>query len=276
MASPRRTTQSLPLRSVPAHVRAAAATRAASGMRAEPAEESAVRRALVWAALIAFAILFGVAARWVIYGDALRVRDVRLNDLQVVDPIAVSEAARVTGKTLLTVDRGKVAAAVAAVPGVKSVQVRRDWPHAVAIDIEEFQGWGYWEVGGRRLVVDENGRVLEHGRGPATQALVVYEDALTPADALEAKPDPETVRLVQRLLDSGSFSILRVTPTGFTYRRDRGLTVHVASGPAAVFGDSHDFDFKVATWGALLDKVEAQRLAVSEIDLRFGKHVVMR
>lgn len=276
MASPRRTTQSLPLRSVPAHVRAAAATRAASGAQAQPEEESALRRTLVWAGLIAFAIVFGIAARWVIYGDALRVRDVRINDLQVVDPIAVSEAARVTGKTLLTVDRGKVAAAVAAVPGVKSVQVRREWPHAIALDIEEFQGWGYWEVGGRRLVVDENGRVLEHGRGPATQALVIYEDALTAEAALAAAPDPETVRLVQRLLESGSFSILRVTPTGFTFRRDRGLIVHVASGPTAVFGDSHDFDFKVATWGALLDKVESQRLAVTEIDLRFGKHVVMR
>lgn len=278
MANPRRTTQSLPLRSVPPHVRAAAAARV--GTREQPAEESVARRLLVWAALIGFAILFGVAARWLIYGDALRVQEVRINDLQVVDPIAVSEAAGVTGKTLLTVDRSKVAAAVAAVPGVKTVQVERDWPHAIRIEIQEFQGWGYWEAGGRRVVIDENGRVLEHGRGPSSQALVVYDDTAAPAGTApgtaEIAPDPETVKLVQRLLDSGAFSILRVTPTGFSYQRERGLTVHVASGPAAVFGDSHDFDFKVATWGALLDKVESQRLAVTEIDLRFGKHVVMR
>ena len=34
--------------------------------------------------------------------------------------------------------------------------------------------------------------------------------------------------------------------------------------------------FKVAAWGALLDRIEEQRLEVREIDLRFGRHVVMR
>ena len=38
----------------------------------------------------------------------------------------------------------------------------------------------------------------------------------------------------------------------------------------------HDFDFKVATWGALLDEIEGSGLQPREIDLRFGRHVVMR
>ncbi len=274
MASPRRTTQSLPLRSMPAHVRAAATVR--SGAMAQPDQRSRVRRAAISAALVALALLFGVAARWVIFGSAFMVREVRVNELQAVDPLAVSAAARVTGQTLLTLDRGRLASAVAALPGVKSVEVHRAWPHAIAIDIVEAQGWGYWESAGRRVIVDEDGAVIEHGRAPATQALVIYEDPLTTGAATEAAPNPETVRLVRRLLDGGTFSILRVTPTGFTFRRDRGLTVHVAAGPSALFGDSHDFDFKVATWGALLDKVESQHLAVTEIDLRYGKHVVMR
>ncbi len=274
MTSQRRTTQSLPLRSVPAHVRAAAGVR--RPVAAEPTNASRLRRGLLMAALVVFAIGFGVLARWVMYGDALRVREVHINTLQVVDPLAVSAAAQVTGKTLLTVDRGAVAEAVAKVPGVKSVEVRREWPHAIGISIVEHQGWGFWEVGGRRMVIDENGQALDRGRGPSSQALVIYEETTSPEAAATATPDPEAVHLVQRFLDEGTFSIVRVTPTGFTYRRDRGLTVHVASGPAAVFGDAHDFDFKVATWGALLDKVESQHLAVTEIDLRFGKHVVMR
>ncbi|MFN8638199.1 MAG: FtsQ-type POTRA domain-containing protein [Dehalococcoidia bacterium] len=274
MANHRRTTESLPLRTVPAHVRAAAGVR--RPVSNETTDASRVRRGLVLVALVAFAIAFGVAARWVIYGDALRIREVHVNTLQVVDPLAVSAAAAVTGKTLLTVDRGAVALAVAKVPGVKSVEVRREWPHAIGITIVEHQGWGYWDVNGRRMVVDENGVTLESGRGPSSQALVIYEDTTSPEAAATAIPDPEAVHLVQRFLDEGTFSILRVTPTGFSYRRDRGLTVHVATGPAAVFGDAHDFDFKVATWGALLDKIEAQHLPVTEIDLRFGKHVVMR
>ncbi len=275
MANSRRTTESLPLRSVPPHLRASAHIRGGAPA-ARAGEVPPWKRAVTTAGLAAFAVAFGVAAYWVLYGDLFRVTDVRISPLQAVDPLAVSAAAGVTGKTLFTVDRGDVEAAVAAVPGVRSVQVRRDWPNAVAIDIVEAQGWGFWEVAGRRVVVDEQGAMLERGRVPATQALVIYEDTTSLDAAPVVAPDPETVQLVRRLIDTGAFSILRVTPTGFTYNRERGLTVHVASGPRVIFGDAHDFDFKVATWGALLDKVESQRLAVTEIDLRYGKQVVMR
>lgn len=275
MASSRRTTQSLPLRSVPPHLRASAHVRGATPA-APRVEVPAWKRAAISAGLVGFAVLFGFVAYWVLYGSLFRVTDVRISELQAVDPLAVSAAAAVSGKTLFTLDRGKVEAAVAAVPGVRSVQVRREWPNAVAIDIQEAQGWGFWEAAGHRVVVDENGAMLERGRVPASQPIVIYEDAPTSEGGAAVSPNAETVQLVRRLLDEGSFSVLRVIPTGFTYNRERGLTVHVAQGPRVIFGDAHDFDFKVATWGALLDKVESQRLAVSEIDLRYGKHVVMR
>jgi cell division protein FtsQ len=244
----------------------------ASEWAATPVPEATLRRALRASVLLAGAVAVAFGARWLIYGDALRVQDVQLVGVQVADPLAVSEAARVTNRTLLTVDRGKVAEAVATVPGVESAVVRRDWPHTIVIEVTEAQGWGFWEVGGQRRLIDGEGNLLEQGRMPVGPPLVIYDDS---AEA-EAMPDPDAVRLVRRLLDGSSFTVLRVTPTGFDFRRDRGLTIHVANGPSAIFGDSNNFDFKVATWGALLDKVESQHLAVTEIDLRFGRHVVMR
>jgi cell division protein FtsQ len=277
MASTQRTTQSLPLRATPAHLRAGAHVPAGRpGARttsmAPPAVESTARRIARAVVLVAGALVVAFGARWLIYGDALRVHNVQLAGIQVADPLAISDAARVTNRTLLTVDRGKVAAAVAQVPGVKSAVVRRDWPHTIVIEVTEHQGWGYWETAGQRLLLDSDGLVLGFARQPAGPAPVIFDDST----ATDAAPDADAVRLVRRLLDGSSFSVLRVTPTGFEFRRDRGLTVHVASGPSAIFGDSNNFDFKVATWGALLDKVESQHLAVTEIDLRFGKHVVMR
>ncbi len=62
----------------------------------------------------------------------------------------------------------------------------------------------------------------------------------------------------------------------FVFRRDRGLTVVVEDGPDALFGDSHDYEFKVAAWGALLDRIEREHLDVAEIDMRFGRHLVLR
>ena len=275
VASPRRTTQSLPLRATPPHLRAAARRRSSGrgGERATaPVPEAMLRRALRASALLAGALVVAFGARWLIYGDALRVQDVQLVGVQVADPLAISEAARVTNRTLLTVDRGKVAEAVASVPGVESAVVRRDWPHTIVIEVTEHQGWGFWEVAGERRLIDGEGQILEHGRMPAGPPLVIYDDGA----AADAMPDADAVRLVRRLLEGSSFTVLRVTPTGFDFRRDRGLTIHVANGPSAIFGDSNNFDFKVATWGALLDKVESQHLAVTEIDLRFGRHVVMR
>jgi cell division protein FtsQ len=277
MASIQRTTSSLPLRSTPAHLRASAhvpvgrrgASTTAAGV---VGPESLLRRIVRAVVLLGFAVGIVFGARWLIYGDAVRVQDVQLSGVQIADPLAISEAAAVTGRTLLTIDRGKVAAAVAQVPGVRSVTVLRDWPHTVVIEVTEHQGWGYWEVGGRRLLVDADGQVVDHARVPVGTAPVIFDDSTAP----DAVPDPDAARLVRRLLDGSTFSILRVTPTAFEFRRDRGLTIHVASGPSAIFGDSNNFDFKVATWGALLDKVESQHLAVTEIDLRFGKHVVMR
>ena len=277
MANTQRTTQSLPLRATPAHLRAGAhAPAGPRGARttsvATPAVESMARRIARAVLLVAATLVVAFGARWLIYGDALRVQDVQLAGVEVADPLAISEAARVTNRTLLTVDRGRVAAAVALVPGVKSVVVRRDWPHTIVIEVTEHQGWGYWETAGQRLLLDSEGQVLGFARQPVGPAPVIFDDSTAP----DARPDPDAVRLVHRLLEGSSFSVLRVTPTGFEFRRDRGLTVHVASGPSAVFGDSNNFDFKVATWGALLDKIENQRLAMTEIDLRFGKHVVMR
>ncbi|MSP21620.1 MAG: FtsQ-type POTRA domain-containing protein [Dehalococcoidia bacterium] len=277
MASTQRTTQSLPLRATPAHLRAAAHApvgrprgRTTSVGVATP--ESTFRQVLRASALLTGAVVVACASYWLIYGDALRVRDVQLAGVEIADPLAISAAANVTNRTLLTVDRGKVAAAIQQVPGVQSVVVRRGWPHTIVIEVTEHQGWGYWEVAGQRLLLDGNWHIVQVARQPVGPAPVIFDDNT----AANATPDADAVRLVRRLLDGSSFSVLRVTPTGFEFRRDRGLTVHVANGPSAVFGDSNNFDFKVATWGALLDKVESQHLAVTEIDLRFGRHVVMR
>ena len=148
MASPRRTTQSLPLRATPPHLRAAAHMRS-SGRASEgprpPSPRPPCGGRCARSVLLAGALVVAFGARWLMYGDALRVQDVQLVGVQVADPLAISEAARVTNRTLLTVDRGKVAAAVAAVPGVQSAVVRRDWPHTIVIEVTEHQGWGFWE-----------------------------------------------------------------------------------------------------------------------------------
>ncbi len=84
------------------------------------------------------------------------------------------------------------------------------------------------------------------------------------------------MRLVAQLLSDGTLDRLHVKPTGFVFRHDRGLTVLIDGGPDVVFGDSSNYGFKVATWGALLRELSQDQRTAREIDLRFGQRVVMR
>ena len=210
-------------------------------------------------------------------GETLRVRDVTVVGAQITDPHVIARASGLGGESLLTLDAAAAAARVAAIEGIREATVHRDWPNAVIIDVIEDQAWGYWQNGDVRRLISADGRVLGLSRPPAEGAPTIIEvGPPVSADAPPLEPDRDTVQLVARLIGDDSFKQLRVTPTGFIFRRDRGLTVLVAEGPHAVFGDSHNYEFKVAAWGALLDRIDEQRLEANEIDLRFGASLVLR
>ncbi len=294
--------------------------------RMQRAEVNWRRRGMIaLASLGAIGVLTG--AGWLFRSDAVRVRVIDVNGTQVADPQAVASAAGVAGASLLVLDVAQAARQVAELPAVKSATVTREWPQGIRIDITEYQAWGYWQAGAQRLVIDEEGRVLEQSRPPAADAPTIVEvlsgtpDPTNPANpggTSGASADPDTVRLVNRLRTDGTFDRLQVRPTSYVFRSDRGLTVIVADGPSAVLGDSSNYDFKVRTWQSLLDKVRAGQVPrvhvaapsptptrtpaseddatraarvtatppsaplssssamVSEIDLRFGRNVVLR
>ena len=235
-----------------------------------------LRRIAMAALLVALLGGGGYGASWLLLGDTLRVRDVTVVGAQITDPHTVAAAASVGGESMLTLNTATVAQRVSALPRVSGATVHRDWPRGLIIDVTEHQGWGYWQASGSRRLIDIDGQVLVQARPPAADAPTIIEVGPPLESGTGMAPDPDTVRLVAHLLDEGAFDLLRVRPEAFVFRRDRGLTVLVDGGPHAVFGDSHNYEFKLTAWGALLDRIEAQRLQVREIDLRFGRRLVLR
>ena len=231
---------------------------------------------------------------WLYRSPTFRVRVIDVQGVQVADPQAVAKAAGLSGSSLLTLDLDRAESEVVKLGAVKAAKVTRDWPHSIRIEVTEHQAWGYWQAGSQRLVIDETGRILEQSRPPTADAPTIVELAAAVPDAKGVSIDRDTVQLVNRLRTDGTFERLKVKPTSFVFRRDRGLTVLVADGPAAVLGDSSNYEFKVRTWQALLDQVRAGRVPqvqaaagaaqkpgqsapmASEIDLRFGRNVVLR
>jgi hypothetical protein len=144
------------------------------------------------------------------------------------------------------------------------------------IDITELQGWGYWQSSTGWAVIDAQGNVLEKARPPASDGPTIHETGAGRLIGPGGSIDRDSVELVARLLADGTFQRLGIQPQRFEFDRSRGLIVRVNGGPSAIFGDSHDYEFKVAAWGATNTRINAERMKVTEIDLRFGKELVVR
>ncbi len=247
-----------------------------------PAEPRRPRRSIPWRRIglglggiaLTGGLVYGLA--FLLLGDTLRVREIYVHGTEVADPQEVANAAGLSGRSLVTLDAAGAVARLDTLPEIKSATVHRRWPHGIVIDVVERQAWGYWQSGGRRVVIDDNGLILQKARPPAADAPTIIEIA-GPADFTGDRiTDPDTVHLVAQLRTDGTFDRLHVRPTGFVFRHDRGLTVLIDGGPDVVFGDSSNYGFKVATWSALLQELSRDARTAREIDLRFGDRVVMR
>lgn len=237
--------------------------------------------ALPWAEIkrigiaVAAVAAISVGVWWLWTGSALRVGTVIVVGTEIVDANAVVAASEVQGHSLLNLDSSAAEQRILALPGVETVSVHRDWPRSAVIEVHEKQGWGYWQAAGIRSLIDAHGNVLEKARPPGKDAPTVYEAGGSPLGT-GAGADPDTVALVTRLLGDGTFRRLGAQPLRFEFDRARGLTVRLQDGPAAVFGDSHDYEFKVAAWAAILDRIKTEQIKAAEVDLRFGRELVVR
>ena len=239
-------------------------------------------RSLPWWRLAGATVLMAAAAgaTFGVYlfaeGDSLRVRNADVTGAMVATPHDVVDAADLGGRSLLAVDTSAAERRiVAALPEVKAASVERVWPDGVRIEVTEHQGWGYWESTGQRVVIDADGLVLKHGRPPAANAVTILDATGTLPPQVGDLMDRDTVQTVARLVADAGSRRLGVAIERFEFHDDRGLVVRVIGGPDAVFGDSHNYDFKIAAWGALLDQLAEDERDVNEIDLRFGRHLVM-
>ncbi len=223
-------------------------------------------------------VIYGGA--WVVTGDSLRVANIDISGAQVVGARQVATLSDLGGESMLTLDLEKAEEAIALLPAVKSVSVERDWPRSVRIQIEEHQAWGYWQTAGRVQVIDADGNVLRASR-PAPEDAPTIIDLASPQD-LEAGrgADTDTVHLVARLIQDRVFEGAGLRPTAWVIQRDRGLTVIAQDGPDAVFGDSSNYEFKVEAFEQVLrqlnERADTGSPQVAEIDLRFGRNVVLR
>lgn len=220
--------------------------------------------------------LFTAGTWWLVSSDTLRVQQVRVSGVEVASAEDVTKAAGLDGHSMVRLDTKRAGDAVRALPSVKEVRITRDWLHTVKVDVTEHQAFGYWQSGAQRIVVDKEGYALQASRPAPHTAPTIVELGADVSKGAHA--DVDTVQLVARLMHDGTFERIGHQPKAYLFRADRGLTVIADGHPDVVFGDSSNYEFKVKSWIALADRLkqEPPKETVQEIDLRFGRNVVLR
>jgi hypothetical protein len=225
---------------------------------------------------IAVVAVLAYLALWAVQGDTFRVRHVAIEGIEVTSPHAIMAAADVDRDLMFTLDGSAAAERIEGLDSVKSVTVSRSWPSTVRIEVVEHQAWGYWQEGGERIAVDRDGNALVASRPAPGDAPTIVEFAAPRDGDAPVTPDADAVQLAARLIDDPRFEERDAAPVAFIFEQDRGLTVHFDEIANVVFGDSAGYDFKLATWAEVHDQIVQRDLVVAEIDLRFGRQVVLR
>jgi hypothetical protein len=219
-------------------------------------------------ALLAWTAWWGYHAPWVTVQHVTVIGAVQLT------PRQVEEAAHLDGASVFGLDLTPAQARVAALPGVQSATVTRHGWNSVTIAVQERTVWGSWQMNGVNVPIDADGYVLA-GQAAPDGSPVIQE--IDPQRVLNAgdRVDPGAVDAAVKL-ERDSQSAFGRTVLALVYRQNAGLTA-VLSGSTedgsplwVTFGDSRDYDYKVAALYVLIEQARQHDLALNTVDLRFG------
>jgi len=115
-------------------------------------------RLTVTASVTLLLVLAGLAG-WLLLGTGvLGVRDVQVTGTSLLDPAEVRSVAAIeTGTPLATLDTGAVADRLGRLPAVRAVEVSRQWPRTVRIQVHERQAAAVQARGPAYVLVDRSG-----------------------------------------------------------------------------------------------------------------------
>ncbi len=211
---------------------------------------------------------------WTYHSPFLTVSEVRISGASSVPPSDIRAAANLDGDSVFGLDLAGAEKRVAALPMVRSAHVTKHGYNGVAIDVEERTVWGSWQINGVDTPIDVDGYVMGGMPAPAGSPVIIEVEptrVINPGDRLDAG----AIQLADRLLKDAPAAIGRHV-VALVFRQSAGLTAVLKSddvddhGLWVTFGDSRDYDYKVAALYGLLDRAQQEEWTLRSVDLRFG------
>ena len=234
-------------------------------------------RLIVLAAMVS-AIVAG--AWWAYHSPWLTVQKVTVSGTVTLTPEQVQTAAALDGRSAFALDVDGARARVAALPKVRNVSVVKHGWNAVTINVEERTAWGSWQINGVNVPIDVDGYVLDGPPAPAGAPTIVEiepQRVVNTGDRL----DPGAVQLAARLVRESNTAFGR-TVMALVYRQSSGLTAVLSASETddrplwVTFGDSRDYDYKIAALYVLIEQAGQSDLSLNAVDLRFGDRLTFQ
>jgi hypothetical protein len=229
-------------------------------------------------ARVAFAaavlLMLGSFAWWAYHAPWVTVQEVTIAGTQQLAPEQVRAAAGLDGASVFRLDLKAAQARVAALPKVKSATVTKHGWNSIEIDVQERTAWGSWQMNGTNVPIDAEGYVLDGPPAPEGSPVIVEVEPKRVINAGE-RLDPGAVELAARLVRESDAAFGRKV-LALVYRQSAGLTAVLSGSDVddhplwVTFGDSRDYEYKVAALYVLIEQAREQDLALNAVDLRFG------
>ncbi len=218
-------------------------------------------------------LAFGAAGVWLYQSPVFAVSHVEVKGLQHLNEESVLDRVSLTGQNLLNIPTAQIQQTLQEDPWVRRVEVQRQLPNKVTLNVEERSPVAIWEGKGGRFIIDRDGMLIEPA--PKSGPLPVLLEMNGPLRQTGGRGDGDAAELAAKLVESLPGAIGQKAKS-FEYQANGGLVVETDKGRRARFGDGADFEYKLAVWKALLAKGAVDKLNVGHVDLRFGDRPFFR
>lgn len=235
-----------------------------------------LRRRIRWRRiLVVLGLVAAIAGAIALYrSPLLRVHEVQVVGVASLTSEQIADLADLEGASMFNAPLDDAEARIVALPMVKAVNARLDWPNKVRIEVIERTAWGHWDLAGTSYVIDAEGVVLANVEPPAG-APVIHDTGdparLSPGDRV----DVDAVALARALLRSVPDQLV-LNVVRFEYTPENGLSLVTDANYRVVMGDSQNVDYKLAVWRTVEEDIGREAMAGHVLDLRFGDHPALQ
>ncbi len=223
--------------------------------------------------------LFATGGYWLYTSPLLSIDEVTVTGNTVLSAVEARGTADIQGNNVFDPGFAEAEARLVALPIVKDVEIGRVWPNDARITITERTAWGLWQIGERRVAIDDEGVVVDLP-APPSAPVIVQNDVGAQLPAPGERVDAGAVDVVRQLVATAQQTLGR-TVLSMEFTQASGLAVVFSNtigdgGLRVLFGDGQAYEFKVAALFAVLEQASYEGRSLSRVDLRFGDRVAVQ